>query len=127
MTEAKPVTSKQMRKVKKQRVPAFGRIDNKINTVGLEKVVFPVSWKIKVPTTFTKAMDEVAVTSISDVPINKRFIRVGDGRFKARLVTPAVRMQRHGTDRAIVAVKVTFGRSQNGALAEGVKLRQAVG
>ena len=41
MAGTKPVTSKQMRDVKKQRGPASGKIDNK-NTIGLEKVVPPV-------------------------------------------------------------------------------------
>ena len=34
----------------------------------------------------------------------KWVLRAGDGRFKARLVTTG-RMQRHGTDRSIVAAK----------------------
>ena len=44
MVGAKLVTSKQMRKVKKQRVPAFGIIGVNISkyTVGLEKVVPPI-------------------------------------------------------------------------------------
>ena len=50
-----------------------------------------------------------------------------DGRFQARVVTPG-RMPRHGsTDREIVAAKGNFGRSQNGALDEGVKSTQHYG
>ena len=41
MAEAKPVTSKQMRKVNELGVSASGRIDNNICTVGLEKAVLP--------------------------------------------------------------------------------------
>ena len=50
----------------------------------------------------------------------------GDGRFKARLVTPG-RMQRNDDDCAAVAVKDTFGRSRNGALDQGEKLTQHYG
>ena len=35
-----------------------------------------------------------------------------DGRFEARLVTPGL-MQKHDTDRAIVAAEDKLGRSQN--------------
>ena len=61
--------------------------------------------KIKVPTTISRA--------------------AAGGRFKARLVTPGW-MQRHGgtADRAIVAAKYKFDRSQNGALDQGVKSTQ---
>ena len=97
MAGTKSITSKQMGDVKKQRGPASGNIDsNTKNTVGLEKVVplvFPR--KIKVPTTILST--------------------VADGRFKARVVTPGW-MQRHGTDRTIVAAKNKFDRSQNSAL-----------
>ena len=40
---AEPVTSKQLREVKKLGVPTCGMIDNNICTVGLEKAVLPVS------------------------------------------------------------------------------------
>ena len=95
MAGTKPVTSKQMREVRKQRGPASGTIDISTNTIDLEKVVPPVpARKIKVPTTISMA--------------------AADGRFKARLVTPGW-MQRHvSTDRTIVAAKDEFGRSQNG-------------
>ena len=55
MAGAKPVTSKQIRKVKKQqRVPAFGRIDNKICTEKdwRRKLFFPVGPKTKLATPF---------------------------------------------------------------------------
>ena len=119
----KPVMSKQMRKVKKQRRPASGKNDSITNTVGLEKVVSPIPYrKIKAPTTFNEPMKKVAVNPISDVPTNERVSgtkcvlrAAGDGRFKARLVSLDWK-QRHGTDRAIVAAKGKFGRSRNGAL-----------
>ena len=50
----------------------------------------------------------------------------GDGRFKARVETPW-RMQRHGTDHAVVAAKDKFDRSQNDALEQGVKSTQHYG
>ena len=93
-----------MPEVKRQTGPASGNIDNNKNTVGLEKVVPPVP--DQVPTTILRS--------------------AADGRCKARLVIP-VRKQRHGTDRANVAAKDKFGRSQNGTLDHGVKNRQAVG
>ena len=40
--------------------------------------------------------------------------------FKAKLGTPG-RIQRHGTDCAVVGAKNTFGRSQNGVLDKGEK------
>ena len=49
-----------------------------------------------------------------------------DERFKVRLVTPG-RMERHGTDRAIVAAKVKFGRSQNDPIDQGEKSTQHYG
>ena len=89
-----------MRDVKKQRGPASGKIDDNKNTVGLEKVVPSIpARRMKVPTIISRA--------------------AGDGRLKARLVTPGW-TQRHGTDRAIVAAKDKFDRSQNGALDQGV-------
>ena len=108
ITGSKPVTSKQMREVKKQRGPASGKIDNNTNTVGLEKLVPPVpARKIKVPTTISRA--------------------AGDDRVKARVVTPG-RMQRHDdTDCAIVFAKDKFDRSQNGTLGQGIKLTQHYG
>ena len=62
--------------------------------------------KIKVPTTISTA-------------------EVG-GRFKARRVSPGW-MQRHGTDRVIVAAKEKFGQSENGTLDRGVKSTQHYG
>ena len=132
MAGAKLVTSKQMRKVKKQRVPAFGIIGVNISkyTVGLEKVVPPIpGTKLKVPTTFIEAMNEVAVTPISDVPRNKRILgtkrilRTAYGRIKARLVA-LVRKKRRGTDCVIVVAKDKFGRPRNGTLAQGELLTQ---
>ena len=61
-----------MRDVKKQRGPSSGKIGNNENTVNIEKIVPPVpARKIKVPA-LNKAMNEVAVTSISNVPRKKR-------------------------------------------------------
>ena len=59
----------------------------------------------------------------SDVPRNERASRAGDGGFKARVVTLGW-MQRHDdTDYYVIVVaKDKFGRSQNGALDQGVKL-----
>ena len=119
----KPVTSKQMRNVKKQRGPASGKNYSITNTVGLEKVVSPIPYrKIKAPTTFNEPMNKVAVNPILDVPTNERVSgtkcvlrAAGDGRFKARVV-PLDWNQRQGTDRAIVAAKDKFGHSRNGAL-----------
>ena len=93
-----------MREVNKQRVPAFGRINHKIYTVGLEKIVPPVT-----------SVSDVAATSISNVPRDERILRAGDARFKARLISLGWK-QRYGTDRAIVAAKDKFGRSRNSAL-----------
>ena len=96
MAGAKPVTSNQMREVKKLEVPALGRIDYTIYTVGSEQAEVPVPpGKIKVSTTLIKPMDtehskerknamglgmenirgnELAVlTSISDIPRSKRY------------------------------------------------------
>ena len=91
MTGTKPVTSGQMREVKKQRGPASGKIYNNTNTVvRLEKIVPPVpARKFKIPTTILRT--------------------AADGRFEARLVTPG-RMQKHGTDRAIVVAEDKLGR-----------------
>ena len=71
---------------------------------------------------------------ISDVPRNERVLgtkcvlkAVADGRINARLATPG-RMQRHDTDRPIVAAKDKFGRSQNnGVLDQGEKSTQHYG
>ena len=99
---AKPARSEQMREVRKPRGPASGKIHNNTNTVGLEKVVPPVpARKSKVSTTILRAV-------------------VADGRFKKRLSTPWY-TPRH------VAAKDKFGRSQNGALAQGVKSTQHYG
>ena len=75
MVGTKPVTSKQMPEVKKQRVSVFGRIDHEIYAVGLEKVVPPVN-----------PILGVAVTPISNDPRNKVVLSAGDCRFKARLI-----------------------------------------
>ena len=91
----KPVTSKQMGEVKKQRGPVSRKIYNntKFNTVGLEKVVLPVPpRKVKEPTIFIEPMNEVAVAPISDDPRNKRVSRTGNGRLKARRVVTPGRM-----------------------------------
>ena len=72
-------------------VPALLRAPhcNTNTVVGLEMVVPPVpARKIKVPTIFTKAMNEVEVTPNSDVPRNKSVLRAADGRLKTRLVNP---------------------------------------
>ena len=90
MAGTKLVTSKQiMREVKKQNMYwyVFGRFDEKMLILGLEKIVPPVT-----------PISDVAVTSISNISRNKRILRADDGRLK-------VRMQRHGTDCAIVATK----------------------
>ena len=64
--------------------------------------------KIEVPTTISRAA-------------------AGDGRFKARVVTPA-QMQRHyDTECAIVVAKDKSDRSQNSALDRGVKSTQHYG
>ena len=82
--------------------------------------------KSKAPTTFIEPTNEVAVNPISDVPTNERVLgtksvlRAAGGRFKAILETPG-RMQMHGNDRAIVAAKDKFDRSQNGGLDQGEK------
>ena len=88
--------------------------------------------KSKAPTTFIEPMNEVAVNPIPDVPKGERVLgtkyalRAVDGRFKATLVTPG-RVQRHVTDRAIVATKDTFSRLQNDALDQGEKSIQYYG
>ena len=120
MTEANLVTSKHMREVKKQRVSAFERIHNNIYTVGLKKVVLPVTpKKIKAPTisSFVEAMHKVALTPISSVFRDKMVlgtkwvVRAADGRLKARHVSVG-RKQGHDTDYyAIVASKGKIGRS----------------
>ena len=94
LAEVKPIISKQM-PVHNLGVPALGRIDNNIYTVGLDKAMLPVlPNKMKVPTIFIEAMnsehskemktamelelesirdnDVAVLTPISGVPRNKR-------------------------------------------------------
>ena len=67
-------------------------------------------------------MNEVEVTPTSDVPRNKRASRAGDCGFKVRVVTPGWMQKHDDTDYYVIVVaKDKFGRSQNGALDQGVK------